>query len=168
MGLAFPKRYTRDALGPKLRNQYPVENPETDVDAAALNALFWSATGAQLMVPRASLVAEWDGGSSAFTVFHQEEAWNPSRDQLHPELERDDPGTYHYTFAPTYLDEDGTEVSTVLIAADAKVVLQPGLPGAIYDALAYIDGTDPLVIRVSVFDRVTFDPADVRFWLEVM
>lgn len=165
MGLGFPRRFTRDALGPTLRNTYPVENPETDIGAEeTFNPVFHQITGMNLVVPRAALVAEWGGAS--FTLWHQEEAWNPKRSQAHPVLARTGAGLYTYTFAATYLDENGVAIPTALVAARAWAVGYDEL-GNRCNAWAVINGANPLQvdIRLENTSAVLKDP---RFWLEVL
>lgn len=115
MGIAFPKRVTRDALGPKLIDNYPVENPTSEVGAGTFNGLFSAVAGMALGAPRAILIAKWNG--STFDISAQAETWSPNGDQPHPALNRTGVGVYTYTFASSYLDEEGAAVSTVLAGA---------------------------------------------------
>jgi len=165
MGIGFPSRLKRSDFGPQLRNTYPVENPETDVPDVALNAAFWQTAGANLIVPRAVLIAEWTG--AAFTVLHQAEAWNPNLDQAHPVLARDGAGDYNYTFAADYLNEEGEEIPTVLIAARASPVAEVTGGTIARFGDAWVDGTNPLKIVFRLYD-LTSTLRDARFWLEVM
>lgn len=162
--MGFPNRTARDQLGPTLQDQYPVQNPRTQVGAASFNTTFWQMAGMNLVVPRTALLASWNG--SAFDVTHQAEAWNPDAAQAHPVLARGGTGNYTYTFAGSYLDENGVAQPTVLLAArisDRKVL------SAFADRLeprAWIDGSDPLVVQIRLWDT-SGTLVDQPFWLEV-
>lgn len=166
MGLGFPKRFTRDALGPQLRNTYPVENPETDIGAESFNADFHQVSGMNLIVPRAALVARWNG--STFDIFHQEEAWNPRHAQPHPVLERTVTGHYTYTFASSYEDEEGVSVPTVLVAARAFDLAGTAVFANRVEAHAWIDNVNPLIVHVQLWRSASGAADDPRFWLEVL
>ncbi len=166
MGLGFPRRFTRDQLGPTLRNNYPVENPESDIGAESFNADFHQVAGMNLVVPRAALVASWNG--SSFDILHQAEAWNPRHAQAHPVLARSGTGAYTYTFAPTYKDEDGVDVPTVLVAARAFELAGTAVFANRVEAHAWIDAGDPLVVHVQLWRSGTGAAEDHRFWLEVL
>lgn len=160
----FPTRFLRSQLGPQLRNNYPVENPETDIGDATFNAAFWQIAGMNLVVPRATLVATWNG--VGFDIGHQAEAWNADGAQLHPELARVGPGHYTYTFAPTYRDEDDVEIATALHAARVSVQQLTGV-GEPYIPAAFPDTAEPLVVRIRIFEFLG-SAADAPFWLEVL
>src|SRR5690606_33961084 len=144
MGFGFPKRFTRDELGPELVNAYPVENVETDVGEDTFNAAFHQLAGMNLIVPRATLVAEWTG--AAINVLHQEEAWNAKREQAHPVAARAAAGHYTYTFAASYLDESGVALPTVLAVARVQVA-GTGVFADRAAVEAYVDGSNPLVVH---------------------
>lgn len=117
----YPTLITRAALGPTYKDERPVENPETDLGARALNLAFWQLSGVQMAAPRALLIAEWNTTSSAFDLSRQGEAWSPQSTSA-PTLARSAAGKYSYTFAASYPDVDGTEVSTVLHGAQVSVL----------------------------------------------
>jgi hypothetical protein len=164
MGQGFPTRVTRDALGPKLEDAYPVEHPTQEVGARTFNADFWQVAGMNLIVPRAVLIASWNG--SAFDLHHQAEAWNPNGQQGRPTLARVGAGDYTYEFASTYADEDGTQQTLTLVAArvnDCKVLANFA---ARLESRAWLDGSNPLLVHVKLWDTGG-SGADARFWLEV-
>ncbi len=166
MGLGFPKRFTRDQLGPTLRNTYPVENPETDIGAETWNAVFHQTSGMNLIVPRVALIATW--GGSAFNIAHQAEAWNPRGTQAHPTLARTSTGLYTYTFASTYLDEDGVEQSLALGAPRADVSTALTAFADRLEAHTWVDTSNPLIVQVRIWKSADGTATDARFWLEVM
>lgn len=166
MSLGFPRRFTRDQLGPTLRNNYPIENPESDVGAETLNPLFHQVSGMNLVVPRAVVVAEWNG--SSFDLLHQAEAWNPDGDQVHPVLARASGGAYTYTFAPEYEDEEGVAQATVLLAARGDALAEQATFADRLEVKAWIDTSNPLVVQVRLWIPNTGSAADFRFWLEVL
>lgn len=163
-GLGFPNRFKRSDLGPKFRNGYPVENPETDLSDAAVNAAFWQTAGAGLIVPRAKLIAEWNG--SSFTILEQAEAWNPNLDQAHPVLARLGTGDYSYTFASTYKNELGEDVALALNGARASPIAEVTGGTIARFGNAWKDSLNPLNIIFRLYD-LTGTLRDARFWLEV-
>ena len=166
MGLSYPKRITRAALGPKFRDNYPVENPETDIGAAAFNAVFSTAAGLAVVAPRWSLVALYSGG---WQIRHQAEAWNPDGAQGHPVLARASQGNYSYTLAASYLDEDGVAVPAELIAVRISPMNDgAGVFGARVSAVAWIDPINPLRVQIRTRLEVDGTSSDVPFWLEGM
>lgn len=161
----FPTRFLRSLLGPAFVDSNPVENPESDIGARQFNAAFHQAAGMNLIVPRCALIAVYSGGS--FQVSHQAEAWNPENQQAHPALARTAAGSYTYTFASTYKDEEGVDVATVLLTA--RVTCHRDLSGGFANrisAAAWIDGSNPLRVQVRLWDQ-SGTGVDHPFWLEV-
>jgi hypothetical protein len=150
MGIGFPRRLIRSHLGPKLRNNYPVENPASDVGDATLNGLFWNTAGLGLVGARWVVIAAWNG--SQLVIQHQAEAWNPENDQAHPVLARTGTGTYTYTFASTYLDEDGVAVPTVIYAPNGCVNRTLSAASERTDLYAWIPVGTPLVVQARQWD----------------
>lgn len=164
MGAGFPKRLVRSALGPKLRNNYPVEHPEGEIGDTQFNALFWNVAGMGLVLPRGVLVASWTG--AAFVISHQAEAWNPENDQPHPVLARAGTGNYTYTLAASYLDEDGSAVAPDIKAAWGQEQRIYTAPLTQYtDLKAWIDPIAPLVIQIRNVDVTAGALADYPFIL---
>lgn len=165
MAGGYPSRLSRSALGPRLRNAWPVENPEIDTDAAAWNTLCDQAAGLnKAVIWRAAIAAAWNG--TDFDVDYQEEAWNADGDQAHPALERTSTGVYTYTFAAAYDDAEGTSVSTELVAPRATSRNPVTTYASRVDGYAWVDPANPLVVQVRLFDG-SGNPADVPFMLEV-
>lgn len=146
----FPLRFIRSFLGPKFRNTRPVKDPNTQMGAEKFNPLFWQLSGLNLVVSRVYLEAAWTG--AAFQMAHQREAWNAENDQSHPTLARASAGVYSYTFAATYLDEDGTAVQTVLGAPHAWSPQVLAAYADRVDAYAWVDPGNALVVHVRLFD----------------
>lgn len=165
MGLSYPRRITRAALGPKFRNNYPVENPETDIGETAFNAVFHTAAGLAVVAPRWSLVARW---SSGWQIAHQAEAWNPDGTQPHPVLARAGQGNYTYTLAASYLDEDDIAVPSELIAARCTAMANGGTFGARVIGHAWIDTGNPLRVQIRLWAEADGSAVDAPFWLEGM
>lgn len=161
----FPRRFFRSFLGPTLVDRRPVENKKHEVPAAALNALFAQICGLNLVVPRVSLAARWDG--STFRIEHQAEAWNPDGNLARPTLARASTGVYSYTFAASYPDEEGATVSTELRAP--RVTCQKVLSafsGRI-EPHAWLDADNPLIVHIRLWDA-SGTLVDEPFWLEVL
>jgi hypothetical protein len=171
MGIAFPKRILRSGLGPKIVNTYPVENPSTDIGAETWNPSFAALAGLNLVASRALFVGKWAGSGQNFTIAEQEEAWNDDHDQSHPTIARTSTGLYSYTFASSYLDEDGVAVSTVLTAARATAGYTAFSGTTVNEAFAWIDPANPLNVLVQTATRTLSTGvsalADLPFWLEV-
>jgi hypothetical protein len=167
MGISFPKRAQRSSFGPKLVNNYPAENPQSDVPDTALNGMFWGVAGMGLILPRAVVVATYTGGQ--FVISHQAEAWNPEGDQAHPTLARSAAGRYSYTFAASYLDEDGTAIPTDVRAARATAmrILTTPISQRI-EGHAWVDPATPLAAQIALWDENGSVLADHPFWLEVL
>lgn len=166
--IGYPRRITRDQLGPSLRNTHPVDNPETDVGAETLNALFHQASGLNLAVAtRASVIATWDALGLDFDIEHQEEAWNPRRTQLHPVLSRQGVGEYSYAFAASYLDETDVAHPTALISVRASAMVEISTAADIVRCIAWIDPANPTVVRIRLFDASGIATDAAQFWIEV-
>lgn len=163
--MGFPTRFLRSLLGPTIENAYPVENPKIHIGEQTWNPLFWQVAGMNLIAPRSSLVASWNG--SAFTISHQHEAWNAENEQAHPQLTRQSTGRYRYTFAASYLDEKGNAVTTVL----GPPRITPHSAVAAWSSqlypYAWIDPGSPLVVEISVWNFAGA-ATDAPFWLEVL
>jgi hypothetical protein len=161
----FPTRLIRSIFGPKLRDEHPVENPETQIPARAFNALFHQVAGMNLaMAVRATLIAAWD--MDHFEIAYQEEAWNSNRDQARPELTRVTTGRYSYKFASTYKDEDGNDVPTDLVQPRVSTYKYMTSWNDRLFAYAWKDPADPLRVQVAIYDK-DGTLVDEPFWLEV-
>jgi hypothetical protein len=169
----FPLRVTRSQLGPRMRNNRPVENPETDVGEDMINGLLDQAAGCNITVARVSLVAKRNGGS--FDIFHQAEAWNTDESQPHPVLAIDPDvataGRYIYTFASTYLNGDNEPITTVLPGLRVHTFGAPASDAAPYtdrtSARAWLKPSNPLIVKIAVFDAAGA-PIDAPFGLEAL
>lgn len=156
----FPNLTTRQDFGPEFRDAYPPENPETDWGADQLNLLLHQLAGLGLANPvRACLIGKYNSTTGAFEIYHQEEAWNPRRDQAHPTLTRSAPGVYFWTFPATVLDRNGNEVPLSLVAVRAS----RGIQGA--DAYVEFTDSSQRAVRISAIGGASFD--DCVFWVEV-
>jgi hypothetical protein len=159
----WPSRIIRSLLGPVLVDDYAAENPDTDIPAAAFNTAFHQLAGLNVMLPRAGVVASYSG---TLTVIYQSEAWNADGAQVHPVLARSGTGLYTLTFAATYLDELGASVATSIVFARAGAMRVLTSYADRVNAYAWIDGSNPLIVHVSLFDA-SGSAIDAPFWLEV-
>lgn len=165
----WPSRILKSELGSTLRDPRTVEHPELEWAARYIELLKHQAVGAALCASRVSLCAAWNTGTSAFDVYQQHEAWNPTGAVAHPVLARTSAGLYTYTFAATYADMDGESV--VFAAHGFRVQACGILPTA--DALPYQahveldseEATPTLVVTMRGADGA---PVDAPFWLEVL
>jgi hypothetical protein len=130
--------------------------------AAYLELLIQMTVGANLVLPRASLVADWNSGTSAFDILHQEEAWNVDHVQPHPVIARTSTGVYTYQFDATYNDLSGLAVNTALSAARCT----HSEVGGGCTAEAWVDASDATLVHIETKDGGS--AADIRFWLEVL
>lgn len=161
MGVSFPNRPRRSTFGPTLEDAYPVENTKQQIGAGTFNPAFWTAAGGAQILPRASLIASYNG--SVFVYSWQSEAWNPDGDQAHPVLTRQSTGLYRYTFASTYKDETGSDVPIVLYGARCSAGLGSG--NKIYP-WAWPNAVTPLQVDIDLRDSGG-TVRDAPFWLEV-
>jgi hypothetical protein len=163
--MGFPTRILRSALGPKFLDTAPVENPETDIGARQFNLAFHQVAGLNLVAPRVSLVAHYTGGQ--FVIQHQQEAWNTEGAQARPVLARSAAGVYTYTFASSYLDEDGVSVATVLRAPRISCHKVLTAFADRIDPLSWVDGGSPLVLQIRLWNQ-SGAGVDEPFWLEAL
>ncbi len=162
----FPLKLSRDSFGPSLRDVYAADNPETDIPAAAFNALFWQVAGMNAALPvRAVAIAEYSGG--VLSTIYQAEAWNPNNDVTHPVIARTAEGVYTVTFAPSYEDETGLAVSTTLLFARAMSLASVAAFTDKREAHAWVDSGSPLVVNVTTWAPDTGLAADAKFMVEV-
>lgn len=164
----FPLRHLLSFFGPKLRDARPIENPVLETGQHRLNLTESIAAASSLLLPRVSLIAEWNATFGKFTVFHQEEAWNAKHELPHPTLERLADGYYTYTFASSYPDNDGIQVPTVIYAARLTVIQEVNSGGAAptYKHGTELSGSTGLSVQFFIKDESSA-LIDRRFWLEV-
>ena len=163
----FPLRHYLQSFGSRLRDARPIEHPEFEVNAQRLNLGESISAASSLLLPRVNLIAQWNTANSAFQIFHQSEAWNVRNEQPHPTLAQITDGAYSYTFASSYLDNDGVSVPTLLTAARLTAIQEVSSGGG---APTYSTGTElrPDGITVEFFIRNSAGVlVNRRFWLEV-
>jgi hypothetical protein len=163
----WPSRVIRSLFGPELEDDYPVQNPLTDIPAAAHNLGFHQIAGLNVaLLPRAVVVAEWTGG--ALQIYYQAEAWNASESQAHPVLARTGAGTYTLTFASTYLDKDANPVATALVHAKGAAENVVAAAADLHFVRAWIDTVNPLVVNIQIWQYgAPWALHDCRFSVEV-
>jgi hypothetical protein len=163
MGLSFPRRFTRSMLGEKLEDAHPVENPKQEIGAGTYNPAFWGLAGLNQVAPRWAWAALYTGG--AFVHTFQGEAWNPDNAVAHPTPARAGAGSYSYTFASSYVDEEGTVHNTALgpVRCSSHRVLTAYADRI--QAFSFIDPAFPLVVQVRLYDA-NGNGADHPFWVE--
>lgn len=71
----FPNRIARSSLGPRLRDKWPVVDPETDIGEATFNLLFFQTSGMNAVSSRVLLAVEVDVDGAETT--YQGIAWDP-------------------------------------------------------------------------------------------
>lgn len=114
----FPATPTRTAFGPEMKNKRTPRNPETDLNANQMNLLFWQVAGAGRTVAQASLV--YDGAAPGVT--YQALAFDPKQELGNIAVVKNGVGDYVFTFASTYLNQNG--VATPFVPGMAMVSLQ--------------------------------------------
>jgi hypothetical protein len=165
----WPSRILKSMLGATLRDARPVEKPELEWAARYIELTKHAAVGAALVIPRATLCAEWNTTTSSFTVHHQAEAWNVNNVIAHPTLTRYDAGSYGYVFASTYDDMDGNAVPFDPRGFRVcECVTQGILMGTIRARCrrALTEGTPTILITLK--EEGSGISVDVPFWLEVL
>ncbi len=162
----FPNRPTRGTFGPKLEDTTAPTNPEQDVPAAAFNLDYHQVVGLALANPaQVAVIANWNG--SAFDYAHRSEAWNTDGSQTHPALARAGAGSYSLTLASTYKDQDGADIAIAPKAARVTVHKVLAAFANRVVGYAWIDGSNPLVLQVRLWEEATGTAVDAPFWLEV-
>jgi hypothetical protein len=156
----LPTRSLRSALGPTFRDPRPIEHPEYELSAAQINLLMQMIVGAQLVMPCATIVAEWNAGT-LWSYLHREEIWNTNHAQAHPVLTRTSTGVYTCQFLASYTDLDGQAISFAASSARVTACEAGGHYGE-----AWVDSSDATLVHIQTFAGV--NAADIRFWLEVI
>ncbi len=162
----YPTRLLRSTFGPTLEDEYPVQNPRTQIPATAFNAAFHALAGLNLSsIARAVVVASYV--APTLTTLYQAEAWNSNESQAHPVLARAGVGDYTLTFAASYLDEQGISVPTALLCAKASAHPVVAVWADVVLAVAYLDASNPLIVHVKTFTHASGAAVDCPFVLEV-
>ena len=109
MSNGFPNRPARIDFGPEMQNKRAPTNSETDLNADQMNLTFWQTAGAGRVLPMAVIL--FDGVAPAITF--QALAFDPRGELSLLAFVKDATGDYTFTFATTYKDESGKDVSFV-------------------------------------------------------
>ncbi len=110
----FPVRPSREAFGPRFRNEFDPISDEEDLDAATFDALCFQVAGMGGAVPLA-----WALVSGAGALLAAWEAWDPNGGYA-PEVARTTTGVYVVTYDATAPDADEIEIDLAFLAAEAK------------------------------------------------
>jgi hypothetical protein len=105
----FPTRPVRDAFGPDPVNQYPVRDPNKELDGETIGRLMMhQLSGMGQTVDLADLI--FVGSTQA--ISYRSEAWNPKRVTIapfaNPGIVRSSAGLYVVTYEEEYPDHKGT------------------------------------------------------------
>ena len=103
----YPNRPPRIAFGPQMLNKRDPTNAETDLNADQMNLSFWQMAGAGRVLPMAMLLFN---GTVPEIIF-QSLAFDPKQELGALAFVKDATGDYTFTFATTYKDESGADVS---------------------------------------------------------
>ncbi len=103
----YPARPARSKFGPIMQNGRAPKIPETDLSANQMNLTFWQASGAGRTVPMATIL--YDGATPVIVV--QALAFDPKQELSNIVVVKNGTGDYTFTFASTYKDESGVDVS---------------------------------------------------------
>ena len=113
----FPARPNRDAFGPTLEDEAPVENPKREIGADTFNLSWWQVAGLGKVVPKAWLKCTVAG--AAITTNSQGLAFDPEGALGVLTWVYVGVGSYTIEFASQYADEDGTLINLSLVAGSA-------------------------------------------------
>lgn len=114
----FPTRPSRAAFGPKPQNRGGIRNPAEQLDADTADLAFWQIAGCSGVADGAWALLTWNGVSMPAAPAASFEAWDPNGEGT-PTVGRTGTGVYTVTYAASYPDKDGIEVTTNIIAAKA-------------------------------------------------
>lgn len=118
--MGFPTRIARTTLGQVMEDEAPVKNPKRQLSAGTVNLAHWQLAGAQLVVPRALIVAKIVAGPAVETE-SQLIAWDPNGALAMLTWTYSAVGNYLLTLAAQYNDENGTPVNTDMLFGYAMV-----------------------------------------------
>lgn len=163
--MSFPVRILRSIFGPTFQDTRPVEHPETEFGADKMELLLWQLGGMNQTAARATLAAAWV--TSAFQVFHQGQAWNPKGAQANPVLARTSAGVYTWTFAATYPDLDGVQVSPNIGAVRITCHKILANFGDRIEAHAWRDASNAGLVHIRLWSTAGA-PVDEPFWIEAL
>lgn len=113
----FPSRPTRTTFGPPLVNVRPVSQPDKELDAGIVDLAWWQMAGASRTTALAVVIYN---GTTQARVF-QGLAWDASNKQAPIPAVKVGTGQYTFTFASSYPDEKGQQISFTPRAAIAFV-----------------------------------------------
>lgn len=119
----FPNRPARIVFGPQMKNKRPPVIAETDLNANQMNLDFWQVAGAGRVVAMAVIL--FDGVTPA--IISQALAFDPRQELEDIAFVKNATGDYTFTFASTYKDEQGNDVSFAPRFSMAQ--FQGGTPG---------------------------------------
>jgi hypothetical protein len=108
----FPTRADRDAFGPTMENETPIENPKREIGAETINLAWWQLGGLGRVSPKIILRATVSG-STATTVY-QGFAFDPNSDLANITWTYNGIGYYSFTLSSQYPDENGTNRALAL------------------------------------------------------
>lgn len=113
----FPNKPTREQFGPNMENARPPVIPEKDLSAAQVNLAFWQAAGSGRTCAAALVLI--DGATP--DILLQNMTFDPNQTLPDLALVKNGTGDYTITFAATYQDQNGQDVSFVPKAAMAHI-----------------------------------------------
>ena len=125
----FPARPVRDDFGPDPSNQYPIRDPNKELDAETTRRLmFHQLSGLGQMNDLAEII--FDGATQV--ISYRAEAWNPKREAgglyLPPGIVRNSVGVYTVTYAAQYPDHKSTTIPTMFRAGRCEVLTNDSTP----------------------------------------
>lgn len=102
----FPNVPTRQQFGPTYENRRPVQNPNRELGADAINLLMWQIAGASRVVAQATVLYDL----AAEAVLYQAFAFDPDAKLADLTVAKSGTGIFTATFDPTYKDQNGADI----------------------------------------------------------
>jgi len=113
----FPNVPNRSAFGPTYENKRKVQDANKELGADVINLLMWQIAGASRVVAQATLI--YDPVTDKIT--YQALAFDPKNELPSIAVVKNGVGDYTFTFAATYLNQQGTATPFLPRMARASV-----------------------------------------------
>lgn len=147
----FPTRSSRTAFGPKRANRRPVVNPLHEIGQEHYNLAFAQIAGMNMVTPIAWALMAANGA-----ILAHAEAWDPDRKTAGPTSTRTGAGTYKLTYATSYPDQDGQDVTIGFYGANVSPQTS-GSPSLIGNGAANPASPNEVLVRIATHADVATD-----------
>lgn len=113
--MGFPNRVSRTTFGPKLKNKWPIVNPEQDIGDSQFNLLFHQTAGMNVVCSNGLLSVTVSQSGDVVTGY-QGFSWDPNGSMPKIAWTRLTNGIYTFAIpSSTYPDENGNQIPISII-----------------------------------------------------